>query len=220
MMKRISVYFAAIIALTGCASIQTAPAKRQVGSFPEIGKTQTVSTGQVMVAKYDYLSLGVATLLAKVDQSRWYGRTAVQAGEKLTPAISDGQQIFCFPGFSLGAACFVDSNGSGSFDAAYTVNIYGYLTNKDRIPPAPYRIADQSIKDGFKYELLYEGVDNGVVRVAYREYTENVARPAFSQDLTYTLAANGPTQIKFREVSIKVLHADNTSIEYTVENGF
>lgn len=206
--------------LTGCASIQTASPKRQVGSFPELGKTQTVSTGQVMVTKYDYLSLGMATLLERVDQSRWYGRPAVQAGEKLTPAISGGQQIFCFPGFSLGAACFADSKGDGSFDLAYTVNLYGYLVNKDRIQPAAYRIADQSIKDGFKYELLYEGVDNDVVRIAYREYTENVARPAFSQDLTYTLASSGTTQIKFREVSINVLHADNTSIEYTVETGF
>ncbi len=100
------------------------------------------------------------------------------------------------------------------------MNAYGFLVNGVEIPPAAYRLGDHSIRDGFKYELLYQGIDNGVVRIAYREYTENLARPAYSQDLTYTLEPSGQTRIRFRDVSAVIHSANNNEIQYTVESGF
>jgi len=32
----------------------------------------------------------------------------------------------------------------------------------------------------FKYDLLYEGIAGDVIKLTYREYTNNFARPAFS----------------------------------------
>lgn len=119
----------------------------------------------------------------------------------------------------MGAPCLKDTNRDGAFDHAYTMNAYGYLVNGVDIQPAYYRIGDQSIKDGFKYELLYQGIENGVVRIAYREYTENLARPAYSQNLTYTLESTN-TQIRFRDVIAVIHSADNNQIEYTVNTGF
>lgn len=191
-----------------------------MGSYPDTGKPVTVTTGQVMVTKYDYLSLSTATLLDRVDSSAWYGRRLLPAGTKLIPAVSSGQQIYCDQTMAYGAACLADSKSVGSFDLAYTVNVYGFLVNKDSIPPAPYRVADQSIRDGFKYELLYQGIDHGVVRIAYREYTDSIARPAFAQDLTYTLENGAPTHIKFRDVSMTIQRADNSVIDYIVDSGF
>jgi hypothetical protein len=99
------------------------------------------------------------------------------------------------------------------------MNAYGYLVNEVVIPPASYHTGNKAIKDGFKYELLYQGLDNGVVRIAYREYTESLARPAFSQNLTYTLNT-GNTQIRFRDVLATIHSADNNEIVYTVNAGF
>ena len=41
--------------------------------------------------------------------------------------------------------------------------------------------------DGFKYELLYQGISASVVSILYREYADSLVRPAFQQDLSYRL---------------------------------
>ncbi len=41
-----------------------------------------------------------------------------------------------------------------------------------------------------------------MVKGGYREYKDNLARPAYSQDVTYPLTDGGPTQIRFKSVRI------------------
>ena len=94
------------------------------------------------------------------------------------------------------------------------------LVNETNIDPVGYRQGNQTIEDGFKYELIYQGRDGNVARIAYREYTDNLARPAFSQELTYTLEAGAGTPVRFREVSLTIHQADNNQIVYTVQSGF
>ncbi len=207
------------LVITGCASVQTQQAKYETGKFPEVGKRTTVTVGQVMISKYDYLSQSGATLKESVSSSFWMGRDGLAAGTKLIGAISSGTQVYCQPPARLGAPCLKDVDEDGNFDHAYTMNTYGYLVNGVEIQPVSFRIGNQSIKDGFKYELLYQGIDKGVVRIAYREYTENLARPAFSQDLTYTLESS-QTRFRFRDVSAIIHTANNNQIAYTVESGF
>ncbi len=211
---------AGMLVLSGCASVQTMQPKYQTGGFPEVGVRTTVTVGQVMVSKYDYLAQGGATLRDGVAASFWMGREGLAAGTQLVSALSSGEEVYCQPPARMGAPCLKDADGNGSFDRAYTMNAYGFLVNGVDIPPSGYRVGDRTIQDGFKYELLYQGIDNGVVRVAYREYTENLARPAFSQDLTYTLEASGETKIRFKEVSAVIHGANNNSIEFTLEAGF
>lgn len=100
------------------------------------------------------------------------------------------------------------------------MNLYGMLVNESNITPVGYRRANQTIQDGFKYELLYQGRSGDVVRIAYREYTDNLARPAFSQEITYTLDPGQPTLVQFRNVSLTIEEADNSKIVYTVHSGF
>lgn len=210
-----------VIALVGCgATVLPQQPKYQTGSFPDIGVRTNVNVGQVMVTKFDYLAQGGAILRDAVAGSFWMGRDDLVAGTQLISSTSSGTAIFCQSPARLGAPCLKDTNEDGRFDHAYTINAYGFLDNEVEIPPADYRVGDQSIQDGFKYELIYQGIDNGVVRIAYREYTEHLARPAFSQDLTYTLQSDIETQVRFREVSAVIHKADNNQIEYTVKTGF
>ena len=44
-----------------------------------------------------------------------------------------------------------------------------------------------------------------------------MARPAFNQDLTYELDADGSTVIVFRQIKLKVLKATREDITYTVD---
>ena len=74
---------------------------------------------------------------------------------------------------------------------------------------------------GSRTELLYQGLDRGVVRLSFREFVNELARPAFTQELTYTLEPGGrATTISFRRVRIEILSASNNEIRYRVIAGF
>jgi hypothetical protein len=74
--------------------------------------------------------------------------------------------------------------------------------------------------DGSK-EILYQGVGAGVLRLTYREYTgEDMARPAFTQEVTYDMAKDGPTEVLFKGAHITILSAGNTEVRYRVATPF
>jgi hypothetical protein len=210
----------AALLLGGCATVTKQQATYQTGRFPEPGEITSVNVGQVMVTAYDYLADVSAITRVPVEGSYWAGRQGVAVGTKLYSAISNGRQVFCVPPGTIGQPCLADTDDDGAFDQASTFNAYGMLVNERDVPPVAFKLATEAIADGFKYELLYQGIHDGVIRIAYREFTENLARPAFAQDLTYTLGAEGDTTIAFREVSIAVHRADNNQIHYTVRSGF
>jgi hypothetical protein len=105
-----------------------------------------------------------------------------------------------------------------SFDVAYTMNVYGSLANGGGITPVAYRIDTASVQSGFKYELIYRGLSDGIVTVSYKEYSNDLARPAFQQDLSYTLGS-GDTTVAFRNLRIEIHAADNFGINFTVISG-
>jgi hypothetical protein len=208
-----------VVTLAGCASVQTEPPRYESGHFPEPQTLTTVNVGQVMVTEYDYLSQVRATVLDDVSGSFWTNRRSISSGDALVSAISSGEQVYCQAPRRDGAPCLKDTNGDGHFDRAYTMNAFGMVVNGRNIGAVRYRVADQNIQDGFKYELIYQGIDGDTVRIAYREYTENLARPAFSQDLSYTLE-EPLTDIRFRDVQLTIHEANNNQITYILESGF
>lgn len=76
------------------------------------------------------------------------------------------------------------------------------------------RVDEASIAAGENYEIIFTGRDASSMRFQYREYTsQDMARPAFSQDLSYPVDA--PT-IRFRGLSIDVVNLGSDSITYKV----
>ncbi len=208
-----------VLFVSGCATVQTAPPRYESGHFPHLHTVTTVNVGQVMVTEYDYLSQIRATALDDVPGGFWAGRQSISAGDSLVSAISGGKQVYCQPPRRDGAPCLKDTTGDGYFDRGYTMNAFGMIVNGRKIDNVHYRVADQNIQDGFKYELLYQGLDGDVVRIAYREYTDNLARPAFSQDLSYTIDGSF-TDIRFKDVALTIHEANNNEITYVVKSGF
>lgn len=215
-----SIAITATLVLAACASVETIAPEYQTGHFPEKNIETKVNVGQVMVSEYDYLAQDRAILRDSISGSFWKSRNSAVAGSSLVAAISQGMKIFCQPPGGVGTPCLKDTDEDGFFDKASTMNVYGMLVNETNIDPVGYRLANQNIEDGFKYELLYQGNDENVVRIAYREYTDNLARPAFSQDLSYTLDINSSTPVRFKDVSLTIHSADNNEIIYTVHTGF
>lgn len=69
-------------------------------------------------------------------------------------------------------------------------------------------------KSNLRRELIYNGLSDSTVRFLYREFISDMARPAFSQELTYDLDAG--SEIGFRGVRIEILEATNVILKYRV----
>ena len=68
----------------------------------------------------------------------------------------------------------------------------------------------------FRYELIYTGKSNNVLKFSYKEYKGDMARPAFFQDLEYNL--DDGNIISFKKLKIEVIKTDNLGIEYKVHD--
>lgn len=63
-------------------------------------------------------------------------------------------------------------------------------------------------------ELIYTGVSKGVISLTYREFSSDMARPAFTQDLKFDLAEGDV--IGFKGARFKIMSANNTQVHYKV----
>jgi hypothetical protein len=70
----------------------------------------------------------------------------------------------------------------------------------------------------FKQEMVFNGRVNNSLKFVYREYSGDLIRPAFNQELQYDL--NESNIIGFKGLRLKVQEANNISITYTVLQGF
>lgn len=97
-------------------------------------------------------------------------------------------------------------------------NFHSVHTKLDQVPDITEKTVSLVNDTHFKQELIFNGKTGNIARFLYREYTGNLARPAFRQELTYDLAKS--TDIGFKEVRIKILKTTNTTITYKVLSGF
>lgn len=71
-------------------------------------------------------------------------------------------------------------------------------------------------ENSFKYEALYQGKIGNKIKISFREFKNDMARAAFTQDIEYELEKNGGSIIGFKGLRVKVLKATNTNITYSV----
>ncbi len=77
-------------------------------------------------------------------------------------------------------------------------------------------VHEVSSPTSFVRELVYSGVIENSLSVLYREFLNDMARPAFSQDLKSDLAKDAV--IGYKNARFKVYEATNTKIRYIVLN--
>jgi hypothetical protein len=72
--------------------------------------------------------------------------------------------------------------------------------------------------DSFQQTLIYSGRIGDKINIAYREFSNNQARPAFNNDVEYDLKAS--SVIGYKGAEIEILEATNRSIKYRVIRNF
>lgn len=72
--------------------------------------------------------------------------------------------------------------------------------------------------DNFQQTLIYSGRVGDKINIGYREFSSNLARPAFNNDVEYDLTTS--KTIGYKGALIEVIKADNMSITYKLIRNF
>jgi hypothetical protein len=217
--------------LSGCATVKVAEQSKvdaKIGSEPKIAEQAEAPVGGVVYSQFKYWSKVGYRVKGDLSVGIGLGKVLMSNGDFILKAESDTETVFCSEKLAYidplvgpyKTACFIDVNNDSSFDIAKAAP--GAIWFKSEIKPAlPYEKSELIIpnNDSFKYELLYQGTTKGSLKLSYREYINDFARPAFFQDVSYDLESS-PTIVTFRTVRIEVLSADNNHIKYRVLSGF
>lgn len=72
--------------------------------------------------------------------------------------------------------------------------------------------------DSFQQTLIYSGKLGNKIKIGYREFSNNQARPAFNNDVEYDLSESGV--IGYKGARLEIIEATNESIKYRVIQNF
>lgn len=75
-----------------------------------------------------------------------------------------------------------------------------------------------SNSNSFQQTLLYNGKVGNKINIAYREFSSDMARPAFNNDVEYDLSESN--QIGYKGALLEVIEANNQMIKYKVIKNF
>lgn len=68
----------------------------------------------------------------------------------------------------------------------------------------------------YRAQMIYSGLTGNTIRTAFREFTGDFIRPAFTQELQYNLSQD--STIAYKSIKIQVLEASNSQIRYRVKD--
>ncbi len=208
--------------LTGCMSMsipqfQNVTTYRQ-GKIPEINQESSTDVGSTIYTEFDYQETETIKLTENVNSSL----ADIPANTTFLAMTMDGVLVYSpygtvnYPGILLS-----DQNEDGKLDRIKDISSMN-SSWRNLQPEVAYEEAESipTQSGGFKLELVYQGLTDNQIKVLYREYNNNIARPAFTQNVEYELDDNGEGLIAFKGARIEVLEASSSEIKYRVIKGF
>jgi hypothetical protein len=72
--------------------------------------------------------------------------------------------------------------------------------------------------NAFQQTLIYSGKIGNKVNIGYREFSRNMARPAFNNDVEYDLSESN--QIGYKGALLEIIDANNQNITFKVLRNF
>jgi len=245
-MKKLLLLLAALIVLQSCASsplVSGNYVNTELIDYPEADINITAGLGETLVRKgirqsgsaiiIDApLSFGNATLLtcaATVDPGSFFqnsvyqgsnatrnGAACYNVGLARTSNDSGGTNFNC-PGVLLPTASVCYSDQVNNYFLVTGVGVIWQLPQQNIGSIRREQRAVQR-QTNFVQELIYNGrVDNNL-RFIYREFSNDLVRPAFTQEIQYD--SNESSIIGFRDLRIEVISSSNIEIVYKLISNF
>lgn len=214
-----------VAALTSaCASpvYNYAPRRLDV-SEPPLGSTVTVAVGDSLVRQGTYVEQDAILLPADTWVGNLGGYT-LKAGYYAKRGTK-GEHSFYLPSNQEGGAILPAPltdppqavRAHESLPELCVITVFNALVCESGVT---FERVSQPVmaRDAFQQTLIYSGRVGSKINIGYREFSNNLARPAFNNDVEYDLTES--RIIGYKGARLEVLEATNESITYRVLRNF
>lgn len=222
-LTRNALALAAPLVIAACATpdFNYTPQSTEI-SEPLLGERVTVYVGDVMLRQGKYTEHDAIYVKNKIDTGIAYdilpGYYLKKGEDKTTETFlpSGGDEsghVKVNPFSSPFAAVIVNKNGK-RICVVSTANSTVCSSNTDFERKKRPVLSNNS----FQQTLIYSGKVSDKINVGYREFSSNIARPAFNNDVEYDLSQS--STVGYKGAKIEIIEATNESITYRVINSF
>lgn len=183
--------------------------------YPPVGKEITAYVGDHLVEKGNITETGVLKVAERVDGF------AYEIPEKSYPQTGADDKKDYFSALGIEKAALADPYQGlyvekGDNKEICVITVFGASTCYE----AKFSIETQLSEQGnsFQQTLIYSGKIGNKINISYREFSNNLARPAFNNSVEYDLSESNV--IGYKGAELEIIKADNRSITYKVLKNF
>jgi hypothetical protein len=211
-------FLAATLFLNASASAQT----MRDAILPAPGSPAIVPVGDVVYEKSHLLVLPAYTVSEDFSGKNMFATVVISAGDRFmmipSKVIMKACRSASIEDFQRRTynACLFDDDGDGRFDR-YGAN---EVQSGKKLPhPISYKLTEfvQPASDSIKQTVTYLGSTKDVLRLSYREFVNDMARPAFTEEYTFPLISTFPQTFAFKGVKLRVSAIDGEGLHYVIE---
>ena len=219
------VYGSILAALAGCTTLQPYSPSTVVIKAPSEGvvsKAELGDTLMIYAVKEDYDALAiedsqeynVCLYMIRIEDQIAYASARTSAGKPIFTAKARSKTLGTWGDWLK--TIRIEPSGKDQSKLS--------LTDPSCGGPQPFKNSYKKTKavkledPAFSQELIYNGRVGNSVKFIYREFSNQMARAAFSQEVQYDLELS--KIIGFKGVRIEIIDATNSEITYQVKNHF
>lgn len=212
---KLFISFSLLLLLCGCGATTKIVSPESFDKiYPELNKNQESEIGVSLVSKEVGYKYKVLRLLKDTKIKTGYISKDVKQGETFINSQYTSQYDYYSKIGDPTYGIAIPKNGNKPL----TFYNGGTRIIIDKYPSKPieYKITLTPIpnKEYFKQDFIYNGKVGNAIKFTYREYVDDLARPAFTQDLQYDFTES--KVVGFKGMRIEIISATNTKIEYKV----
>jgi hypothetical protein len=200
-------------------------------ALPEVNRDAEVEVGQTLISAYRVSEMATAMVLPteKTFVATTLASNTVQVPPQTIPLSVDehGEKVFVpqtytvsltrdgkmLTGLAKPHVRLIFTSLDKRLGAHIDVGFSNKLVFTDP-GDTTFKTCSRLSVDGFRREIVYSGVSQGSITLLYREFANDLARPAFSQELHYDLKDGD--EIGFKGARIKIISASNVGLKYRV----
>jgi len=227
-LKRITIVGTLVLAalVVGCATpLPSAPKKTSLVNIPALNIESDAEIGQSMVSTARKIETPAIRLVNALTHSGGTWTLSISAGVLPMYLSSDKGSFYREQGplvlTTLGVSqpdaiggVFIPNDKSKPTEVFWMGSFGSPVSDAHPGIEVQDAIYESWGKDSFKRELVYSGVSQNTISILYREFINDMARPAFSQELKYDLSQG--KAIGYKGARFEVIRANNTGIVYKV----
>jgi hypothetical protein len=211
--------------LSGCAtpSYNYLPAVKDV-SAPPVGSTATVGVGDKMLEQGHYQEID-GIRLSETVKVGLVGTYTFNAGDYAKKG-ENSQGEFFLPGNFPGSGSVEKGALTDPFQTMLLkpdgstlcgVSIFGAYVCHSNVKVERIKVPSLTA-NAFQQTLIYSGKVGNKINIGYREFSGDMARPAFNNDVEYDLSES--KTIGYKGARLEIIEATNDHITYRVDRNF